>query len=67
MSGLLGSPSVILTGPEALTLPLLDVLLEVFELFEVPELLEETSKIVVIDHHRKSPEYIEKSILVNYS
>jgi len=30
---------------------------------EVPELLEETSKIVVIDHHRKSPEYIEKAIL----
>lgn len=30
---------------------------------EIPELLEETSKIVVIDHHRKSPEFIEKSIL----
>jgi len=30
---------------------------------EVPELLEETSKIVVIDHHRKSPEFIEKAIL----
>jgi len=30
---------------------------------EVPELLEETSKVVVIDHHRKSPEFIEKAIL----
>ena len=30
---------------------------------EAPELLEETSKIVVIDHHRKSPEFIEKAIL----
>jgi len=30
---------------------------------EVPELLEETSKIVIIDHHRKSPEFIEKAIL----
>lgn len=30
---------------------------------EVPELLEETSKIVVIDHHRKSPDFIEDAIL----
>ena len=30
---------------------------------EIPELLEETGKIVVIDHHRKSPEFIEKAIL----
>jgi len=30
---------------------------------EVPELLEETDKIVIIDHHRKSPEFIEKAIL----
>ena len=30
---------------------------------EVPELLEETSKIVIIDHHRKSPDYIENAIL----
>ncbi len=30
---------------------------------EVPELLEETTKIVVIDHHRKSPDYIENAIL----
>lgn len=30
---------------------------------EVPELLEETSKIVIIDHHRKSPDYIEEAIL----
>ena len=30
---------------------------------EVPELLEETNKIVVIDHHRKSPEFIENTIL----
>ena len=30
---------------------------------EVPELLKETSKIVVIDHHRKSPDFIEEAIL----
>ena len=30
---------------------------------EVPELLEETNKIVVIDHHRKSPDFIENAIL----
>lgn len=30
---------------------------------EVPELLEKTSKIVVIDHHRKSPEFINNAIL----
>ena len=30
---------------------------------EVPELLEETSKIAIIDHHRKSPDCIENAIL----
>ena len=30
---------------------------------EVSELLDETSKIVIIDHHRKSPDYIEDAIL----
>ena len=30
---------------------------------EVPELLEETSKIAIIDHHRKSPDFIEEAIL----
>lgn len=30
---------------------------------EVPELLEQTNKIVVIDHHRKSPDFIENTIL----
>ncbi len=30
---------------------------------EVPELLEKTSKIVVIDHHRRGTDYIENSIL----
>ncbi len=30
---------------------------------DVPELLDETTKIVVIDHHRKSPDYIENTIL----
>lgn len=30
---------------------------------EVPELLKETDKIVIIDHHRKSPDYIENAIL----
>ena len=30
---------------------------------EVPELLEETGKIAIIDHHRKSPDFIEEAIL----
>ena len=30
---------------------------------EVPELLEETENIVIIDHHRKSTDYIENAIL----
>ena len=30
---------------------------------EVPELLEETNKIVIIDHHRKSPDCIEEPML----
>lgn len=30
---------------------------------EVPELLEETNKVVVIDHHRKSPDFIQNTIL----
>ena len=30
---------------------------------EVPELLNETNKIVVIDHHRKSPDFISNTIL----
>jgi len=30
---------------------------------EVPELLEETQKIVVIDHHRRSTDYIENTVL----
>lgn len=30
---------------------------------EIPELLEKTNKIVVIDHHRRSPDYIENAIL----
>ncbi len=30
---------------------------------EVPELLQKTNKIVVIDHHRKSPDFIENTIL----
>ena len=31
---------------------------------EVPELLDKTNKIVVIDHHRRGPDYIENSILM---
>lgn len=31
---------------------------------EIPELLEETEKIVVIDHHRRSTEYIEDATLM---
>lgn len=30
---------------------------------EIPELLEETSKIAIIDHHRKSPDFIEEAML----
>ena len=30
---------------------------------EVPELLDKTDKIVIIDHHRKSPDFIENAIL----
>ena len=30
---------------------------------EVPELLEKTNKIVIIDHHRRSPDFIENVIL----
>ena len=30
---------------------------------EAPELLEKTNKIVIIDHHRRSADYIEKSML----
>ena len=30
---------------------------------EAPELLEKTSQIAVIDHHRRSPDFIQKSIL----
>ena len=30
---------------------------------EIPELLEETNKIAIIDHHRKSPDFIEEAIL----
>lgn len=30
---------------------------------EIPELLEETKKIVIIDHHRRSTDYIEEAIL----
>lgn len=31
---------------------------------EVPELLNKTSKIVVIDHHRRGPDYIDNAILL---
>ena len=30
---------------------------------EVPELLEKTNKMVIIDHHRRSPDFIENAIL----
>ena len=30
---------------------------------EVPELLEKTNKIIIIDHHRRSPDFIENAIL----
>ena len=31
---------------------------------EVPEILEKTNKIVIIDHHRKSPDFIDNATLV---
>lgn len=31
---------------------------------EVPELLDKTNKIVIIDHHRRGPDYIENAILM---
>ena len=30
---------------------------------EIPELLEKTNKIVIIDHHRKSPDFIDNAVL----
>ena len=30
---------------------------------EIPELLEKTDRIVIIDHHRKSPDFIENAVL----
>ena len=58
----------IINKPEALSKITSDTLLIIVDTHkknyvEVPELLEETNKIVIIDHHRKSPDYIENAIL----
>lgn len=53
---------------EALAIATSETLLIVVDTYktsyvEVPELLEKTNKIVVIDHHRRSTDYIENTIL----
>lgn len=60
--------NIFLNKAEALNKATEDTLLVVVDTnknnyVEVPELLEATNKIVVIDHHRKSPEFIENTIL----
>jgi len=59
---------VIINKNEALSKITQDTLLVVVDTHkinyvEIPELLEKTNKIVVIDHHRRSTDYIENSIL----
>ena len=60
---------VIITREEALNLVTTSTLLVVVDTgktsyVEVPELLDNTDKIVVIDHHRKTPDFIENASLV---
>ena len=59
---------VVIDKLEALAKVNKDTLLVVVDTYrkgyvEVPELLDETDNIVVIDHHRKTPDYIENAIL----
>ena len=59
---------VILDEKEALAKVSKDTLIIVVDthkktLVQMPELLEKTEKIVVIDHHRKSPDFIENAAL----
>lgn len=60
---------VIIDKAQALNIITQDTLLIVVDTHkksyvEVPELLTKTNKIVVIDHHRRGPDYIENSILM---
>lgn len=60
---------VIIDKQEALSLASEDTLLIVVDTHkrtyvEVPELLDKTNKIVVIDHHRRGPDYIDNAILM---
>lgn len=60
---------VIIDKTEALNLVNQDTLLIIVDTHkksyvEVPELLTKTNKIVVIDHHRRGPDYIDNSILM---
>ncbi len=60
---------VIIDKTQALNLVNQDTLLIIVDTHkksyvEVPELLTKTNKIVVIDHHRRGPDYIENSILM---
>ena len=59
---------VLLNKAEALSKTTKDTLLVIVDTHkknyvEIPELLEKTNKIVIIDHHRKSPDFIEDAIL----
>ena len=63
-----GYNDVILDRNQAINMITSDTLLIVVDTHkrsyvEVPELLEKTEKIVVIDHHRKSEDFIENAIL----
>jgi len=63
-----GYNNVILEKNQAINMITPDTLLIVVDTHkksyvEVPELLEKTEKIVVIDHHRKSEDFIENAIL----
>lgn len=58
----------IIEGKQALDLVTKDTLLVIVDTHkknyvDVPELLEETEKVVIIDHHRRSTDYIQNAIL----
>ena len=63
-----GYEDVLINKEEALILTTQETLLVIVDTHkknyvEVPELLEKTGKIVVVDHHRKSTDFIENAIL----
>ena len=60
--------NVLITKNEALNIVTEESLLVIVDTHkktyvEIPELLDKTDKIVIIDHHRKSPDFIDNSIL----